>query len=553
MKNTLIIPTEGSRFYRGPFWFSALALPRFWIGGLWLLILIAATCYQFWLGYRYNSNETTNLYLSLARGSSYALLVILAVLWLPVMRNTLSWLRRSRIGLYLPLNRNRHLHRWLGHGMMALAVLHGSQYLVYFDTLETPFTDTLIGSESDMVRSMRTTMYEFVSEDESIDLMADWIAQGAPRSQYETDIHPFLQEDCIKCHSRSSTQTWAVQDIPLATYEEVLGWTKSGVASKQFRINASGVVMLVLALVIWFFSLGTVRRKAYHRFQRVHRLGYPLVALLVFHLPGSLIWLQVPLALLILEIYLSRYKNLYRNCEAQLVTEPEGEIVRLIVKCPRSLDIKAGHYVQVRIADLNPKEWHPFSLTGPRESQDQLVLKIRCRGDWTRQLAELGNSRLQVDLRGPYASPVTLARHSNSYLMLAGGIGITPFLGLLRHLLNHSGSASNVHLVWVLKEPHMIRWLQPLLTHIARHPELSCHWHLYLTSSAEHQIEWLSNLPNNLQVNLNQGRPDWPGLMSHISQSSPSPDCFICGPDSFAKQAASACHARRWRVTQEHF
>lgn len=554
MKNALLIQANGPRSFRTLFRLHKLTTPKFWIGSLWILLLLAATSYQFWLGYQYNSNETTNLYLNLARGSSYAMLVVLAILWLPVMRNTITWLRRSRIGLWLPLNQNRQLHRWLGHGMIALAVLHGSQYLFYFNTLETPFTATLLGNESDMVRAMQTTMYEFVSEDESIETMSTWIAQGASREQYETLIHPLLKEDCTKCHSNSSTQTWAVQDLPLNRYEDVVNWTDSGITSKQFRVNVSGIVMLALTLLIWLTTLSPIRNKIYHRFQQVHRLGYLFAILLPLHLPNSLFWLQVPLVLLVLELYFSRYKNLYRHCEAQL-TEAGKDVVRLTIKCPKTFEIQAGHYVQIRIPDLNRQEWHPFSLTGPRESHDQIVLKIRCRGDWTQQLAELDRSQLQVDLRGPYASPAALAKHSSSYLMLAGGIGITPFLGLLRKLLQPPRTEGDIHLVWVLKDPLLLNWLQPLVTLIAHHSALHCHWHLYLTtvSLADHRPEWLNNLPENLHVSLHQGRPEWSSLMSHIEKLSTTPDCFVCGPEQFATQVANACHSMRWRVTQEHF
>jgi len=324
--------------------------------------------------------------------------------------------------------------------------------------------------------------------------------------------------------------------------------------SKQFRVNISGLLMLFFALLIWLTALKPIRHKVYHRFQQIHRLGYALAVLLILHIPNNLIWLQVPLALLIIEVYLSRYKKLYRNCDAQL-TKVDEEVVRLNIKCPQSVKIKAGHYVQIRIPSINRQEWHPFSLTGPRESNEQLILKIRCRGDWTQQLAKLGDTQLKLDLRGPYASPTSLSQHSkSSTLMLAAGIGITPFLGLLRaQFITPNTAATNSHLVWVLKEPSLLRWLEPLINLIAQQPELVCHWHLYLTSSEVHLPEWINNLPVNLQVSLNQGRPNWADLLSHIEEHSSTPDCFICGPTSFAKQASNACRTRRWRVTQEHF
>ncbi len=528
--------------------------PRFWIGLLGLLILISTITYQFSQGYLYESNETTNIYLKLARGGSYAMLVLLAVLWLPVMGHTITWLREHRIGVWLPLNRNRKLHHWLGHGLLVLAVLHGCQYVFYYTTLQSPLPNTLLGRESDIVRAMRTTMYEFVSEDESIELVANWIAQGAPFNRYKEEIQPLLKEDCTKCHSNSSSQTWAVPELPLNDYREALEWTSSGVNSKQFRINFSGLLLLTITLLIWFIALAPVRRRIYHQFQQVHRLSYPLVVILTIHLINSLLWLLVPMIFLMVEIYLSRQRNLYLNCEAKQ-TEAASDIIRLEIKRPKSFDIRAGHYVQIRIPCLSRYEWHPFSLTGPREHDDQLVLKIRCRGDWTRKLAEQKQLPIQVDLRGPYASPATLAKHSANHLLLAGGIGITPFLGLLHNLTQKTGTTGEIHLMWVFKEIKLLQWLQPLVSLIDRQSGFHCHWHLYLTtdSAANSVPEWINNPPSNLHISLQRGRPNLPSLISQIIQHSSTPDCYICGPDSFTKQAATACRDRQLRVTQEHF
>ncbi len=526
-------------------------------GAPWLTLFLGLAGYQFWLGFDYNSNDTTNIFLQLARGSAYLLLLLLAVLWLPVMRNGLSVLRRSAIGELLPLNQAKALHRWLGHLLMAAGLVHGSQYLLYFNTLEAPFSDVLIGSEADLVRSMRTTMYEFVSEDESIDIVADWVAAGTPRARYLGEVKPILKEDCTKCHSTSSSQTYAIPELPLTSYEETLALSREGFLSRQFRINISGLVMLALFSLVWTTSLKRVRRRHHHRFQRVHRLGYLLAALSLLHIP-SMQWLAAPLLVLAIELYLSLHRHLYRHREARL-TAVNDQIVRLEIDKPDAMPLLPGHYVQVRIPELSPREWHDFSLTGPRADNRQLTLKIRCLGDWTRELQRrLGDKteyRLKVDVRGPYASPVAQATRKRDWLLIAGGIGITPFLSLLRELRHDSGERRRLHLVWITREPALLKWLRPLVERLCTSANIRCHWHLYLTTDADLTsiAQTFRSTDGKVPMEIRRGRPRWPELINTIADDDYTPACFICGPDALAREAGSACRKMGWSVIKEMF
>jgi len=524
-----------------------------WLGLPWLVLIAATGSYQFWLGFEYNSNDTTNIYLQLARGSAYLLLVLLALLWLPVMRNGMSVLRRARIGAWLPLDHAKAVHRWLGHLLLAASVLHGSQYLVYFNTLEAPFLDTLLGREPDLVRAMRTTMYEFVTYDESIDLVAGWIEAGAPKEQYAADIKPIMQEDCTKCHSSSSTMTYAIPEMPLTRYDDVVSLTDSGILSRQFRINMSGVLMLAVFALVWVTSLENIRRRYHHVFQHIHRLGYLLALLALLHIP-SLEWLVAPLLVLAVELYLSRHRRLYRNRRARL-TPVNEHIVRLEIDKSGRLLLLAGHYVQIRIPELSTKEWHDFSLTGPRHDDDKLVLKIRCLGDWTRSLQQRLDGRsesfLQVDIRGPFASPVAHAAGNRDWLLIAGGIGITPFLSLLHQLRHEPPRQRTLHLVWMLREPTLLHWIKPLVERLCAASSIHCHWHLYLTGNAQPQA--LAPLTELEPVRLQQGRPDWHQLVSEIAASGCKPACFICGPQTLAQEAGRACRQMGWTVRKEHF
>lgn len=557
--NTWNLPTAAPRGGDGGRVRRLAARHNLWSGLPWLLLFGAALAAQFALGYAYQSNETTNLPLRLARGAAWSLLVVLAALWLPVMRHAVSALRRSRLGDGLPLDQAKAAHRWLGHLFLALALAHGVGYLGYLGTLNAPFAELLLGKEPDLVRSMRSTMNEFVSDDEYIAVAERWIAAGLPRDLYEQELAPFIDDECGKCHSTSSTQTYAIPDMPLTSYEQVAAWTGAGVLSHQFRINVSGLALLALASVLWVFSLQRFRRRHHHLFQRIHRLGYLLAPLLLLHVT-SLAWLYLPLLVLVGEIYLSRRRHLYRDCPARL-SAVDGNVVRLAIERPAGMALPAGHYVRLRIPTLSRKEWHDFSLTGERLTgeEDQVVLKIRCSGDWTGRLQALldggAEPALQVDLRGPYASPVAHALKQREWVLVAGGIGITPCLSLIREILREPDSHREFHLVWMVREPALLEWVRPLVERVCERRDIRCHWYFYMTDLAEdgRPPVWLERVQGDSGVRLRSGLPDWPLLAAEIAGHCQRPTWFVCGPNGLARDVVSLCRRHGWPVRLEQF
>jgi len=530
----------------------SLAQYQYWTSLPWLMALAAAASWQFWLGYTHNSNETTNIFLQYGRGFSYVLLLGLCVMWLPVMRHSLGALWRSRIANWLPLEYARNLHRWLGHVLLVSALIHGGGYLLYFDTLDTPFLDTLFAEEADLVHAMNTTMYEFVTEDESIEVVDLWIKDGMPADSFQELIRPIMVEDCTKCHSASSTMTYAIPTLPLSSYEQVVDLSHSGWRSRQFRINMTGLTMLTIFIVLWVSSLAIIRRRHHHIFQHLHRLGYLLAILALLHIPRYN-WLAVPCFVLALEFILSHYFRIHRHCSA-VVEYVSETVLTVTIKRPKGFKIELGHYLQLRIPKLKRYEWHDFSLTGVRQPSDVIVLKIKAQGDWSDALFDLVNygrtASIEVDFRGPFASPAARALNEDCWVMVAGGIGITPFLGFLHHLILHPKQVSNFHLIWVLRDYTLLHWLEPFLTTSM----LSGNFHLYVTEDEDDFAlpEWLY-LNNQHQVSIGNQRPDWEILLNQISNRIKKPHCFICGPDKMTDAVSRVGRRLGWQVSVEQF
>ncbi len=498
------------------------------------LLLCALALYEGVEGFQYNSNETTNLWLRISHASSAILLIVLIIIGLPVLNNLLKRIRHSPLARYQTMNQKR-LHRILGYIMLLLIIAHGAGQLIYLTTLEITFEEALFGHESDLVRSMRSTMYEFVTEDESIDMIAQWVANGRSEADFNSHIRPILKDDCTKCHSKSSTQTYAISSLPLATYQDALNLSHSGLESRQFRINMSGLILLSFFLTMLVFALPALRKRMHHHFQQIHRLGYWTLPLFVLHIP-QWYWLLPTILLFLWDWWLER-KNTY-PVKAASLSWIDNTTLTLTLKIEDFSPVKPGDYVQIRIPAISTSEWHPFSIAHYQDGH--LVLKISITGDWTTRLASYCNvCSFYVDLKGPYPSPASHSRHSKKRVLIAGGIGITPYWQWLE-----SGLSEQTTLVWIVKDAKRLAWFKPILTRLINNKI-----YIYITDEKAQIPSWLYN---QKQLKVNIGRPCWDSLSEQLTQKDPG-DCFLCGPAPLMKEASYSFRLRSWHVFKESF
>lgn len=96
-----------------------------------------------------------------------------------------------------------------------------------------------------IVAAMKTTMYDQVADDEDIEIMAQWIEQGARNDDsFKNDIYPIIKNDCLNCHSKTSTMTRKAPHIPFKTFEDIKKFTQIGPTNKQcMECHGSPILM----------------------------------------------------------------------------------------------------------------------------------------------------------------------------------------------------------------------------------------------------------------------------------------------------------------------
>lgn len=127
----------------------------------------------------------------------------------------------------------------------------------------------------------------------------------------------------------------------------------------------------------------------------------------------------------------------------ELDLEPENKPIRY----------ESGQFIFLRFYNEKlSKEPHPFSISSKSNSPIIKVF-IKESGDFTKKLISLRNGD-RISVEGPYGKFNFKNFESKKQVWIAGGIGITPFIGMIEELKENP--EKNVTLIYTFKENYII-------------------------------------------------------------------------------------------------
>ncbi|KAL0841843.1 hypothetical protein ABMA28_014082 [Loxostege sticticalis] len=275
------------------------------------------------------------------------------------------------------------------------------------------------------------------------------------------------------------------------------------------QAGLTGVSMLLIILSMGLTSLRAVRRRLYNAFWYTHQLYILFLVLLIIHpLSGVLkeevidddgslsshvkhltntssnvphkfvsikshtwLWMAFPLSCFSMDLLWRIFSRNRARVNILQVTYMAGRTLSLTLSCPERFSCRAGQYVLLQCLDVSLLEWHPFTVVKiPESSQSDFVIWIRVKGDWTdaleRLLLDRGPAGLNVFIDGPFSSPMEGVAGCPVAMCVAAGVGITPFVALLRNMLKNPKShfPGRIHLLWIVRHDEEITWLADLAT-----------------------------------------------------------------------------------------
>lgn len=209
----------------------------------------------------------------------------------------------------------------------------------------------------------------------------------------------------------------------------------------------AGIVAFFLFLIMLLFILikKIFVRTRYDLWEIAHQLNYIIFPLAFIHslLLGTSIrfnpvWLSLWILLGLVFVATVGYKvwNYYLVCKlpfhVEQVTKESPNIWTIRFE-PRKVLYKPGQFMVLRFfRDGIPGEPHPFTIASS-PSDVAFSVSIKEAGDFTRTIGQVKPGDLAL-IDAPYGRFSFLEFPSKDYIFIAGGIGITPIMSMLRYI-----------------------------------------------------------------------------------------------------------------------
>ncbi|XWS24357.1 hypothetical protein CRYUN_Cryun28dG0094700 [Craigia yunnanensis] len=543
------------RWYQKTKYFIVDNWQRVWVMMLWLGIVGGLFAYKF-EQYRHKAVfDVMGYCVCIAKGGAETLKFNMALILLPVCRNTITWLRnKTKLGVVVPFDDNLNFHKVIAVGITIGVILHAGAHLT-----------------CDFPRLLHAT-----------------------EEEYEP-MEPFFGEE------QPPNYWWFVKGVEGVTgiIMVVLMAIAFTLATPWFRRNKLNLPKFLKKLTgfnaFWY---------SHHLFIIVYTLlvvhGIYLYLTKKWYQKTTWMYLAVPITLYACERLIRAFRSSIKAVKILKVAVYPGNVLSLHMSKPQGFRYKSGQYMFVNCSAVSPFEWHPFSITSA-PGDDYLSVHIRTLGDWTRQLKTVfskvcqpptaGKSGLlraegtntsfpKILIDGPYGAPAQDYKKYDVVLLVGLGIGATPMISIVKDIINNmkmeedsvpgsaleNGNYNNknknnkgfstrkAYFYWVTREQGSFEWFKGIMNEVAEMDEKSVvELHNYCTSVYEEGdarsalITMLQSLyhaksgvdvVSGTRVKSHFAKPNWRQVYKKIALHHPDAriGVFYCGAPALTKE-----------------
>jgi predicted ferric reductase len=302
-------------------------------------------------------------------------------------------------------------------------------------------------------------------------------------------------------------------------------------------------VGLFLFLIIIFSVISSYWRDrlrlCFHRWWPIHR-GAAILTVTAFwmhvlsvsetfqqKLPRMVAFCAISLCGLLFLWIRSRPLRSKRKSFMVSATEPVGEdavCLKIISDTNHIPAYMPGQFSFIAFLSAHiSKEEHPFTIASTLTRPSFLEFIVRTTGDWTSQLKNLQPGD-RVLMNGPFGlfSHLRLCQ-KKEIILIAGGIGITPMLSMLRYMADHDDQRK-ITLIWSNQTRKHI-----IFPHEFQNLEVQLK-----------RLRILHVMTRDPEFTGEKGRLDRLKLKRLISDCSISSAVFVCGPDQMMQEVYNA-------------
>ncbi|XWS60169.1 hypothetical protein CRYUN_Cryun07bG0012200 [Craigia yunnanensis] len=410
--------TPVRRFYRDTKYFLLDNWQRVWVMALWIGVMCGLFTYKY-VEYRRREDvfDVMGHCVCFAKGAAETLKLNMALILLPVCRNTITWLRnKTKLGVAVPFDDNLNFHKVISVGISIGVGIHAISHLA-----------------CDFPRLLHAIPDEY-------EPMIKYFGEQ-PKSYWHFVKHP-------------EGVTGIVMVVLMA-----IAFTLAAPCFRRGRMNLPKPLKKLTGFNAFWYS--------HHLFVIVYTLlivhGIKLFLTKKWYKKTTWMYLAVPVILYLCERLTRLLRSSIKAVTIQKVAVYPGNVLALHMSRPHGFRYKSGQYMFVNCAAVSPFEWHPFSITSA-PGDDYLSVHIRTLGDWTRQLRTVfsevcqqptnGKSGIlradclqgtnntdpdfpRVLIHGPYGAAAQDYKKYEVVLLVGLGIGATPMISIVKDIVNN--------------------------------------------------------------------------------------------------------------------
>lgn len=529
---------------------------RIWVLALWLILNIVLFIWKFYQYKRRSSYEVMGYCVCVAKGAAETLKLNMALILLPVCRNTLTRLRSTTLGSVIPFDDNINFHKTIALAITVGIIVHTIAHVTCdFPRLITcpkPKFISLLGSNFNYQQPTYLTLLS-----------------GAP------GVTGILMVIIMSFSFTLATHFFRRNVVKLPSPLHHL----AGFNAFWYAHHLLVLVYVLLVVHSYFIYL---TREWYKK--------------------TTWMYLSIPILFYACERIIRKFREKnYRVSIVKAAIYP-GNVLSIHMKKPPGFKYMSGMYLFVKCPDVSPFEWHPFSITSA-PGDDYLSVHIRTLGDWTTELRNLFGkvcesqvvskkanlARLETTvvadgqiqearfpkllIDGPYGAPAQNYKKYDILLLIGLGIGATPFISILKDLLNnlksneeiqsiHKADVNNIngngpgraYFYWVTREQGSFEWFKGVMNDVAESDHNNViEMHNYLTSVYEEgdarsaliaMVQSLQHAKNGFdivsgsRIRTHFARPNWRKVFSDLAYTHKCAHIgvFYCGSPTLTKQ-----------------
>ncbi|CAN7069184.1 hypothetical protein IGI04_041819 [Brassica rapa subsp. trilocularis] len=405
----------GERVYRGVKYLVLDNWKRVWVMALWIGVMSGLFAWKFMQYKKRSAYQVMGVCVCVAKGAAETLKLNMALVLLPVCRNTITWLRTKTIlSSVVPFDDSLNFHKVIAIGISVGVAIHATSHLA-----------------CDFPRLI-------AANEETYEPMVKYF--GVQTKRYMD----FVQ---------SVEGVTGIAMVVLMT----IAFTLATPWFRRNKLKLPGPLKKITGFNAFWYS--------HHLFVIVYSLlivhGYYVYLIKEWSKKTTWMYLMVPVVLYLSERLIRAFRSGIEAVSILKVAVLPGNVLSLQMSRPSNFRYKSGQYMYLNCSEVSSLEWHPFSITSA-PGDEYLSVHIRVLGDWTKQLRQLfsevckprlpdenrpnrADPRLlnnipnfpRILIDGPYGAPAQDYKNFEVVLLVGLGIGATPMISIVKDIINN--------------------------------------------------------------------------------------------------------------------